>query len=181
VPAEKPVPVESSPPGDIPDDTQFVPFRVAKARFKVSIPEGWSRKSGPSNFTFTDKLNSVSATWFPTSAAPTKSSAMSNEVPELRRSVPAFRLNDVIVCDPGCTIPYSTAPITVDLPSGPAVVIVYDSNSKPNPVTGKQYRDENLRFEFFKDGEEVAVTLSGPVGSDNVDPWTLVSQSFGWI
>jgi len=68
----------------------------------------------------------------------------------------------------------------VSLPSGPAVVITYAANSSPNPVTGKQYRLEVLRFEFYRSGEEVALTLSGPVGSDNVDPWRLVSQSFAW-
>jgi hypothetical protein len=131
--------------------------------------------------TFTDKLNSVSATWFKTSQAPTKASATTRDVPELKRTQRAFRLGHVITCAPTCTIPYSTAPISVTLPAGNAIVITYQANSAPNPVTGKQYRDEVLRFEFFKNGHEVALTLSGPLGSDNVDPWTLVSQSFRWL
>jgi hypothetical protein len=68
----------------------------------------------------------------------------------------------------------------VSLGSGGAVVITYESNSAPNDVTGKRYRDENLRFEFFRHREEVALTLSGPVLADNVDPWRLVAESFGW-
>ncbi|MFN2594172.1 MAG: hypothetical protein ABR579_04705 [Actinomycetota bacterium] len=177
---QKPVPAESNPPGDIPDNTAFIPYRSRSGRFSVRVPEGWSRKTAASSFSFTDKLNSVSAAWFHESHAPTKASATSKEVPELRRTVRAFRLGHVIECSPSCTIPYSTAPISVTLPAGPATVITYAANSAPNPVTGKQYRDEVLRFEFFKKGEEVALTLSGPVGSDNVDPWTLVSQSFRW-
>ena len=61
-----------------------------------------------------------------------------------------------------------------------AVAISYFANSAPNAVTGKRYRDEVDRFEFFKNGTEAAVILSGPVGSDNKDPWRLVSESFAW-
>jgi hypothetical protein len=62
----------------------------------------------------------------------------------------------------------------------PVVVITYDANSTPNSVTGRQYRLEELRFEFAKNGVEAVLTLAGPVGSDNVDPWRLVSESFRW-
>jgi hypothetical protein len=180
IPVESPVAPESNPPGDIPDSTVFVPYRSGKGGYVVRIPEGWSRLSNASNVAFTDKLNSVSVTWFSAASMPTASSAKSSDVPELRRTQRAFRLSQVLSCAPSCTIPYSTAPISVTLPSGPAVVITYTANSPPNPVTGKQYRLEVLRFEFYRSGEEAALTLSGPVGSDNVDPWRLVSQSFAW-
>ena len=180
MPVESPVAPESNPPGDIPDSTVFVPYRSAKGGYVVRVPEGWSRRTSASNVGFTDKLNTVSVSWFATGSKPTTSSAKSTDVPELRRTQRAFRLGRILSCAPSCTIPYSTAPISVSLPSGPAVVITYTANSTPNAVTGKQYRLEELRFEFYKSGKEVALTLSGPVGSDNVDPWRLVSQSFGW-
>ena len=180
VPVESPVAPESNPPGDIPDSTVFVPYRSAKGGYVVRVPEGWSRRSSTSSVDFTDKLNTVSVAWFKAGSMPTTSSAKSSDVPELRRTQRAFRLGRILSCAPTCTIPYSTAPISVSLPSGPAVVITYTANSTPNPVTGKQYRLEVLRFEFFRSGEEAALTLSGPVGSDNVDPWRLVSQSFAW-
>jgi len=180
VPVESPVAPESNPPGDIPDTTVFVPYRSAKGGYVIRVPEGWSRRSTASNVAFTDKLNSVSVTWVAASSMPTASSARSSDVPELRRTQRAFRLGRVLSCAPSCTIPYSTAPISVILPSGPAIVITYTANSPPNPVTGKQYRLEVLRFEFYRSGREAALTLSGPVGSDNVDPWRLVSQSFAW-
>jgi hypothetical protein len=53
-------------------------------------------------------------------------------------------------------------------------------NSAPNAVTGKQYRDDVLRYELFRGGEELVLTLTSPVGSDNVDPWRVVTQSLRW-
>ena len=71
--------------------------------------------------------------------------------------------------------------IAVTLTGGDAVVLTYQVNSEPNAVTGKQYRLEVVRFDFYQGGEEADLILSGPVGSDNVDPWRLVSQSFQWV
>ena len=63
---------------------------------------------------------------------------------------------------------------------GPAVLIEYQANSDPNPVTGKQYRLDVLRYELYKSGSEVAITLLSPVGSDNVDPWRIITESYAW-
>jgi hypothetical protein len=174
------VPVESNPPGDIPDDTAFVPYTSSAGHFTVKVPEGWSRKTTSAGASFTDKLNTVATSWAMATKAPTVRSARTHDVPGLERTVPAFKLTHILSCAPSCTIPYSTAPISVTLPAGPAVVITYEANSPKNQVTGKQYRLEVLRFEFYKGGRAATLTLSGPVGSDNVDPWTLVSQSFRW-
>jgi hypothetical protein len=174
------VPAESNPPGDIPDNTQFIPYRSTKGGFLVRVPEGWARTTTRDGVSFTDKLNTVAVSWFASPGAPTVARARSKDVPALRRSERAFALKHVLDCAPSCTIPYSTAPIDDSLPAAHAVVITYYSNSAPNQVTGKQYRLENLRFEFFAHGDEAALTLSGPVGSDNVDPWRLVSESFRW-
>jgi hypothetical protein len=180
-PTQSPVPVESNPPGDIPDTTHYLTYRSSKGHLSVKIPEGWSRTTTSSSASFTDKLNSITATWSKASAAPTPSSARSKDVPMLRRTVSAFTLKHIIDCAPSCTIPYTTGPIVLNLPSTHAVVISYFANSAPNAVTGKQYRDEVERLEFFHNGTEVALTLSGPVGSDNKDPWRLVAESFRWI
>jgi len=181
VPNQSPVPVESNPPGDIPDTTRYVAYRSAKGHFTIKVPEGWSRSMTSSSVNFTDKLNSITASWSKVSSAPTPSSARSKDVPMLRRTVPAFSLKHIIDCAPSCTIPYTTGPIVLNLPSTHAVVISYLANSAPNAVTGKQYRDEVERLEFFHNGTEVALTLSGPVGSDNKDPWRLVAESFRWV
>ncbi len=60
------------------------------------------------------------------------------------------------------------------------MLISFQENSAPNSVTGKQYRDDVLRYELFNNGQEVVLTLTSPVGSDNVDPWRIVTQSLGW-
>jgi hypothetical protein len=36
------------------------------------------------------------------------------------------------------------------------------------------------RFELYRHGRGVILGLSSAVGSDNVDPWRIVSQSFRW-
>jgi hypothetical protein len=68
----------------------------------------------------------------------------------------------------------------VKLADGPAVEIVYQVNSPPNGVTGRQYRLVIERFELYRHGRGAVIALSSAVGSDNVDPWRIVSESFRW-
>jgi hypothetical protein len=164
LPPEQPVPSESSPPGDIPDNTAFVPYR-APGGFVIRVPEGWARTRTGAEVSFTDKLNTVSAAWAPAPSAPTVTSAKKTEVPQLRTTERAVRVSDVK---------------TVTLPGGKAILITFQENSAPNPVTGKQYRMDVERFEFYRGGTETVLTLTSPVGADNVDPWRIVSESFAW-
>lgn len=129
------------------------------------MPEGWARSTTTTSVTFTDKLNTVVVSWQPAGSAPTVGSAKSREVPIIRSATRAFRLKGVSAAA---------------LPAGPAVLIEYGSNSDPNPVTGKRYRLDVLRYELFKGGSEVAISLLSPVGADNVDPWRIITQSYAW-
>jgi hypothetical protein len=165
LPSEKPVPTEDSPPGDIPDNIAFVPYRSKAGGFSITTPEGWSRTTSKDSVTFTDKLNTVQVTWAPARSAPTVKSATADEVPVLQKTVRAFSLVSVK---------------TAALPAGPAVLISYQANSEPNRVTGKQYRQDVLRYELFHNGTQVDITLFSPVGADNVDPWRIVTESFAW-
>jgi hypothetical protein len=165
VPAQQPVPAENNPPGDIPDNTQFVPYTSKAGGFTVTVPEGWSRKTSKDSVTFTDKLNTINVTWQAAAKAPTTKSANSTEVPQLKQTQLAFRLASVK---------------TANLPAGNSVVIDYQANSQPNAVTGKQYRLDILRYELFNNGNEIAINLLSPVGADNVDPWNTVTQGFKW-
>ncbi len=164
--SQAPLPAESNPPGDIPDTTVYVPFASAAGHVKLKVPEGWSRKQTANSFTFTSNLNSISIGWQPMKAAPTVSTARSTTVPAIRHSALAFR-------------PLSVRAVT--LQGGPGVEIVYQVNSAPNAVTGRQYRLVIERFEFFKNGRAAVLSLSSAVGSDNVDPWRIVSESFRWV
>lgn len=165
LPSQKPVPAESNPPGDIPDTTAYVTLRSPRGHFAVKVPEGWARTTRPSMVSFSSALNSITATWAAASSAPTVASAKRVDVPSLNSSQLAFRLQSVK---------------QVHLSGGTAIEIMYEANSKRNPVTGKQYRLVVERFEFFKNGQEDILSLSSPVGADNVDPWRTVSESFRW-
>jgi hypothetical protein len=163
---QAPVPAESNPPGDIPDTTVYVPYQSAAGHFLVRVPEGWSRTSTASSSTFSSNLNSITAAWMPMAAAPSVAAARSVTIPDLRAHSLAFRLQSVR---------------SVPLAGGTAIEIVYQVNSQPNPVTGKQYRLVIERFELQQAGRAAVLSLSSAVGSDNVDPWRTVSESFRWV
>lgn len=165
VPPESPISAESNPPGDIPDTIAFVPYASKLGGLSISTPEGWARTNTATSVRFTDKLNTVLVSWKPASKAPTVASAKANEVPAIARSTRAFTMGKVT---------------STSLPAGPAVLITYQTNSEPNAVTGKQYRQDVQRFELFHNGKEVVITLLSPVGADNVDPWRIVTQSLKW-
>ncbi|GAA0969418.1 lipoprotein [Acrocarpospora macrocephala] len=148
---------EINPAGDIPDDTVFVTYRAPDGAYEVKVPEGWARTDQSTGASFTDKLNSVRIETKASTAAPTESS--------IRAEVPGAQ--DAVVD-------------TVRRSGGTAVRIVYRADSAPDPVTGKVVRDEVERYEFYSTGTEAILTLSGPVGADNVDPWRTVSESFAW-
>ncbi|GAC1610460.1 MAG: lipoprotein [Mycobacteriales bacterium] len=155
-------PVESNVPGDIPDNVAYVPYTNASGRYAFVHPEGWVQSGSGTKVTFTDKLNGISATTETGTSAPTPQSARSADIPALQRSQAAFALESV-------------RPVT--LPGGSGVLIVYRRNSEPDPVTGKVFRDEVNRYEVFAHGHRVDLELYGAVGSDNVDPYTKISQS----
>ncbi len=160
-----PVAPETNPPGDIPDSQAFVAYRSTAGGYSIQVPEGWARgESGP-NVSFVDKLDSITVDVTASDAAPTVQTATTTDVPHLQQQVEAFELVEVDA---------------FDLPAGPAIRIRYRSNSAPDPVTAKQTRLETDRYEFFKDGKMVALSLSAPAGSDNVDVWNLISQSMTW-
>ena len=156
------VPVESNPPGDIPDNLAFVNYANATGHYTFSHPEGWAQTGSAMAVRFTDKLNGVAANSVAATAAPTVASARSVDVARLQQSVPAFQLRTVT---------------GVALPGGRAVRIVFRRNSDPDPVTGKVYRDEVEEYLLFGSGRIVRLDLYGPVGADNVDAYRTMSQS----
>ena len=156
------MPAESNPPGDIPDNLAFVPYRNNAGGYRFEHPEGWARVEHGSSVQFTDKLNGASAEVVSAASAPTVASARRDDVPRLRSSVPAFELRSVAA---------------VTLAGGRAVLIVFRRNSNPDPVTGRQYRDEVQEFLLWKNGREIRFDLFGPVGADNVDAYRTMSNS----
>lgn len=155
---------EVNAPGDIPDNQVFVPFSPAEDRFTVKVPEGWARATDGAATVFTDKFNSVRVESLRRTQAPTVRTATTEELPPLT-SLPDYKPGSVDSVRRG---------------AGEAVLITYEAASAPDSVTGKTITDSVERYEFWHDGLEVILTLSGPKGADNVDPWRTVTDSLRW-
>ncbi|MEA2902531.1 MAG: hypothetical protein QOH36_2418 [Actinomycetota bacterium] len=156
---------ETNPPGDIPDNQAFVAYSPPDNLYTVKVPEGWARRESADGVTFTDKLNRIEVRVVDAAAAPTVDSATAADVPAVAAGAACFSLGQVRA---------------VSRPAGTAVLLTYQADAAADPVTGKVVHDDVERYAFWKDGKEVVLTLSGPAGSDNVDPWRIVTDSFGW-
>jgi len=153
---------EQNAAGDIPDNQVFVPFDPGG--FTVSVPEGWARTTDGGATVFGDKFNSVRVEAVPRAQQLTVTTATAEEVPALR-SLPGYHAGSVD---------------TVRRTAGDAVLITYETTSPSDPVTGKTVTDSVERYEFWRGGTEAILTLTGPKGADNVDPWRTVTDSLRW-
>ncbi len=160
--AQAPVPVESNPPGDIPDNLAYVPYSAPAGRFTFTPPEGWAQVTAMDGVLFAQKLDAVRVTTGTRTTAPAVADAKAHDVPALAAAQPAFELRSV-------------APVMQR--AGAGVLIVYRRNSAPDPVTGRRYRDEVERYDLVLAGREVVMELSGPVGADNVDAYRIMITS----
>jgi len=156
---------ESNPVGDIPDDQVFVPYRPADGSFAVQVPEGWARTDLPDGVSFTDKLNTVTVQELASRPQPSQDTVRGSEFTDITRT--------------GSNVTVGTVE-TRTLPAGDAVHATYAQDSAADPVTGRVVRDDVELYVFWRNGTEVLLTLSGPHGADNVDPWRQVSRSFTW-
>jgi hypothetical protein len=156
---------ETNPAGDIPDNQVYVSYAPPSGLFTVKVPEGWSRSDNGGVTVFTDKLNTVRIETGRAPAAPTAASVTATELPKIKAGTTGFVLGKVG---------------TVRRKAGSAVQITYRAQSAPDPVTGKVVTDAVERYEFWHAGQLVVLSLSGPTGADNVDPWRIVTDSFGW-
>jgi hypothetical protein len=156
---------ENNPAGDIPDNQAFVPFTMAAGLFTVSVPEGWARTTEGAATIFTDKLNAVRIETRPTEAAPNTESVSVYELPGIASSTPNFRAGTVTA---------------VRRNAGQVMLITYQGSTPPNSVSGKTQTDAFERYEYWQAGQAIILTLSGPVGADNVDPWRTITDSLRW-
>lgn len=156
---------ESNPPGDIPDNQAFVAYTAADGSYTLNYPEGWARTDAGSTVTFTDKYNSITVAPHDGFYQPTEAYARTVEVPQIASGTKGFSGGNVA---------------TVQRTAGPVIQITYQADSAPNPVTGKSIRQDVTRYEYSRNGRGVVLTLSAPAGSDTVDPWRTVTDSFAW-
>ena len=150
-------------PGDIPDTQVFVPYTTAD--YTVTVPEGWSQSIAGPTTTYSDHYNTIRIETARAAAAPTVATVQSAEVPTLQRDVPNFELAKVT---------------SLNRTAGAAVLVTYRAGSTPDPVTNKRVALDVERYEFWRNGTLVTLILSGARGSDNVDPWKTVTNSFAW-
>ena len=152
---------EKNPPGDIPDDQVFVSYKSPASGYSLKVPEGWSRSEKGPSVEFVDKFDGVAVTVDAVANAPT----IKDVVSRLEKSVQGFKV---------------TTAKQIQLPAGSALLIKYESESAPNPVTNKRIHLEDEACVFYKNGNMAILTLWAPVGADNVDQWKLISESFRW-
>jgi hypothetical protein len=150
-------------PGDIPDNQAFVRFKTAS--YSVVAPEGWARTTSGQRVTLADKYNSIQVEVSAAAKAPTVGSVTSGELPRLRTSIPGFR---------------SPTVTSTTRPAGKVVLVRYQARSRKDSVTGRTVVNNVERYEFWKSGHLAVLTLQAPHGSDNVDPWKKVTESFRW-
>jgi len=156
---------EVSPSGDIPDSQAFVSFKPASGGYTIQFPEGWARTDLATGAAFSDKLNSIQVESSKSPTAPTDASVRAKELPALQSAAPGFKLGQITF---------------VSRTAGNAVLIAYTATGAPDVVTNKRVTQSVERYEFWKNGTQVTITLRSPVGADNVDPWKTVTNSFAW-
>jgi hypothetical protein len=156
---------EAAQAGDIPDNQAFVTFTFAAGHYSVKVPEGWAQSATGGEVSFTDKFNLIALSSSTAASAPTVDSAKTNELPAVQADTRNFSLRSVT---------------TVTRAGQPVILVIYQGDSAPDAVTGKVVTLSFERYEYWKSGTEAIVTLSSPVGSDNVDPWRTITGSFTW-
>jgi hypothetical protein len=162
--AEQPLKPEKNPPGDIPDNQVFITYASPRG-FSLKVPEGWARKDLSDGAMFADKYGRITVTETDSPTTPDEASAKQTLVPELEKSARAVSIKKIRA---------------MNLPGGSTVLISYDSNSDPNPVTNKAIRLENDRYYFWKNGKLLTLDFSAPAGADNADQWDMMAKSFHW-
>ncbi len=160
--AQAPPIKEVSPAGDIPDNQAYVAYAPPGAGFSAKVPEGWARSTAGGATIFTDKLNSVRMESAKATQPLTVASVKTMDIPRLAKTVPGFKAGTVS---------------TVSRAAGQAVKLNYEATSAADPVTGKRHRNAVERYVFGKGTTRATLTLTGPVGADNVDPWKIVTDS----
>jgi hypothetical protein len=150
--------------GDIPDNQVFVPYTPSSGLFTLKVPEGWSRVDGANAVTFGGKLNNIRIEVAPRASAPDEA-AVRAEVATIGATSTGFSAGNVQ---------------QATRPAGTVIVAKYRADTAPDPVTGKAVNDDVERYEFWHGGQVLILTLSGPHGADNVDPWHIVTDSVRW-
>ena len=146
--------------GDIPDNQVFIVFRDPKAGYSMKYPEGWAQRGNAGQVTIRDKNDIVRVV---------VASGPSPTVASVRSQLSSLRGAKVV-----------STPKSISVGGGPAVAVVYSTQSAPNSVTGKRVTLLVDRYYLGHAGKEAIIDLGMPKGVDNVDAYRLMIESFRW-
>ncbi len=152
--------------GDIPDTQAFVLYSSEVGGYALEVPEGWARTATATDVSFIDKFDGVHVSVTAAASAPTIDNARTQQAVALQNN--GHAVQDIQIK-------------STQLKNGNAILLTFTSNSEPNAVTGKQVRQQNNQYLFFRNGKLVTLTLWAPLGADNGDQWARMSNSFRWV
>jgi hypothetical protein len=155
---------EAAVAGDIPDSQAFVAY-ASPDGYTIKVPEGWARTTEGAATVFTDKFNTIRVELTQLATAPTVDSVTTIDLAAVAKSAKGYTAGKVSA---------------VTRKAGAAVLATYTQEAPPNAVTNKAIRLDVERYVFWKAGKAAVVTLSSAAGSDNVDPWKIVTDGFAW-
>jgi hypothetical protein len=159
-----PTPVVRNAAGDIPDTATYLRYRGKS--YSIEYVEGWVQaRLAADGVRMSDIDSFVQVTL---GARPTHSLAAFVNGPGLtaaKREYQKFAKVSVI---------------SVKLPAGSAMLLVFKARSTPDPVTGKQVTLLVDRYFVVGHSRLAVITLATPVGVDNVDAFRRISHSFTW-
>jgi hypothetical protein len=155
---------EAAVAGDIPDSQAFVAY-ASPDGYTIKVPEGWARTTEGAATVFTDKFNTIRVELTQLATAPTVDSVTTTDLAAVAKSAKGYTAGKVSA---------------VTRKAGPTVLATYTQEAPPNAVTNKAMRLDVERYVFWKAGKAAVVTLSSAAGSDNVDPWKIVTDGFAW-
>jgi hypothetical protein len=154
-------PVGRTASGDIPDTAVYLMYKGTG--YHIDYVEGWTLNLGQkSGITINDKDSNEIVKIVKTGSTQLFASA---DMSQLSRTTQKYHLVSMKM---------------LPLGTGTAVHVQYRTLSAQDPVTGKQVPVVVERYYIPGHGKTAIVTLSTPVGVDNVDAFRRIAHSFRW-
>ncbi len=154
------------PSGDIPDNAIFVVYRSRGGGYTLQYIEGWVVTELPrGGVTISDKDSSVNVRLEPLPGGNILAYVQQTDLPHLRQAVASFA-------------PKNLGSVSVN--GKPVAHLTFTGLSPPDPVTGKRRRVMSDRYYLAGSSKLAILTLTTPVGVDNVDAFNQILRSFSW-
>jgi hypothetical protein len=149
--------------GDIPDTANYLTY--SGLGFTVKYVEGWSiQRYRDGRVTIGDKDSAENV-------VPIKKSA---------QQLTTYAANDLAALHKTSARFHLIVKRSQRLPAGSAMYAQYRTLSASDPVTGKQVPIVVDRYYIEGATKRAILTLSTPIGVDNVDAFRLIARSFTW-